>query len=421
MTAQPIPASCPIETTEHLREALLDLERSKQIEQETRLESEYILTCLDALANVGLHKNALSILLEHLKPVFEFEQAWVLVPNQKDENCYIATESTEPQVLDTCWNGAWLNAKISVSQPLIAFNVAPLPLWQTQADWIRDEVKSALHIALRPQPNPAYLICTHSQIGFFTHKHCKRAIRFAPMAAQALFNIESTRTLSIVNSQLHKEVEKHCATQKQLLKTQEKLVSTAREAGKAEIATNVVHNVGNVLNSVNVGTQELQRQLQKIPIRYFRQMVEMVTEHQYLLEEHEKMKLLPSVIEKITGKLETQVQVCTEELKMLTHHVEHISKIVDLQQKSAGYKPLLEDVVLSEMIDSALQITLGAISPTDILVERNDKSAIVIKVDSQKLLQILINLVSNARQALMASDQANKLISIEVEAMPIPV
>lgn len=414
MTVMP---KTPEDNTESLREALLDLERSKQIEQETRIESEYILICLNALARVGLHSNALPILLEELKPVFEYEQAFVLVANPKDLDHFTVTASTDPCFHQSRWSSEWLSSKVSVRKPLIAFNIRTVPVWQQQDPTIQQRVNSALHIALRPLPRPAYLICTHSQIGFFDHKHSRRAIRFAPMAAQALLNIESTEELSKINQRLKQEVEERRKTQQELVEVQAKLIATARQAGKAEIATNVVHNIGNVLNSVNIGSTELKKQLDSMPLKYLSRMAEMVSEHQDLLDGHEKMKLLPSVIEKLTNNLERQHQACSDELSKLQSHVEHIAHIVKLQQESAGYQAVLETVNLADVINSAITINFGRQDEIETIVVKNYESSISCRLDKHKLLQILVNLLSNAKHAIAHLPTHEQQIELGLEVM----
>lgn len=416
VTASTCPPAAPEDNTESLREALLDLERSKQIEQETRIESEYILACLNTLARVGLQSNALPTLLEELKPVFEYEQAFVLVANPKNLDHFSVTASTHPCFEQSQWSSEWLSSRVSVRKPLIAFNIRTMPMWQQQDPAIQQAVSSALHIALRPLPKPAYLICTHSQVGFFDHRHSRRAIRFAPMGAQALLNIESTNELAAINQRLQQEVEERRKTQQELVEVQAKLIATARQAGKAEIATNVVHNIGNVLNSVNVGSEELKRQLDSMPLKYLRRMTEMVAEHQALLDGHEKMKLLPSVMEKLTTNLEQQHQTCGDELSKLQSHIEHIANIVKLQQESAGYKAILETVDLAAMLDSALSINFDCQQQIETIIVKQYGSPIACKTDKHKLLQILVNLISNAKHAIahVPPDEQHIELSLDV-------
>lgn len=409
------------QNTEGLREALLDLERSKRLEEETRIESEYILACLNALSRVGLDRNALRILLEELQPVFEYDEACVLVPDPEDPEYFIVTASTHECLQASRWPTPWLQSRVTVDAPLLAFNVQTLPMWQMQTEAMQRSVRSALHLALRPAPKPAYLICTHPQVGFFSHKHSKRAIRFAPMLAQALINIETTKELANINQRLQQEVEERRKAQTKLVAVQEELIATARQAGKAEIATNVVHNVGNVLNSVNVGSEALQRQLKGMPLTYLRRMADMVAEHQSFLADHDKMKLLPSVIEKLTHKFEQQHQGCSDELTTLQTHVEHIANIVKLQQASAGYQEVLEDVELTALMESALTLSCNDLSERDIVIDKHYQTPLHHILDKHQVLQILVNLISNAKQALMQlpAGEGHLGLSIEVNAEQI--
>ena len=75
---------------------------------------------------------------------------------------------------------------------------------------------------------------------------------------------ERTRQLSEANQGLGREIAERHRAEKQLATVHHQLVDAARRAGMAEVATGVLHNVGNVLNSVNVSATLVADRLQKL-------------------------------------------------------------------------------------------------------------------------------------------------------------
>ncbi len=236
---------------------------------------------------------------------------------------------------------------------------------------------------------------------------------FKTMYLQVTTTIAERQTAEM---KLQHLVEKQRKAQQQLVELQAELIATARQAGKAEIATNVVHNVGNVLNSVNVGSEALQRQLKGMPLDYLRRMADMVAEHQLFLADHEKMKLLPSVIEKLTHNIEQQHQACCDELTTLQTHVEHIATIVKLQQESAGYQAMLETVELTALMESALTLSFNDSIEPEIRIEKHYEQPIHGVLDKHQVLQILVNLVSNAKQAIAQLPLGEGHLSLSIES-----
>src|SRR6185503_2044594 len=75
--------------------------------------------------------------------------------------------------------------------------------------------------------------------------------------------VEANRSLAASRDALEKANDDLRSASAEREALHERLVRASREAGRAEVATGVLHNVGNVLNSVNVSAQVLCEKLRQ--------------------------------------------------------------------------------------------------------------------------------------------------------------
>ncbi|QIB08172.1 ATP-binding protein [Pseudomonas sp. FP2300] len=185
---------------------------------------------------------------------------------------------------------------------------------------------------------------------------------------------------------------------------QTQLAAAARQAGMAEIATNVLHNVGNVLNSVNISADLVTRKLRTSKALGLGKAVQMMNEHAEdlgdFISHDEKGKLLPSYLNQLVDALALEQQSMTEELGQLSKSVDHIKEIVAAQQSYAGTSSLAETVQIKELIEDALRMNAGIIAAHRITVVRNLAETPVLQLDKHRVLLILINLIKNASRAM---------------------
>ncbi len=92
-----------------------------------------------------------------------------------------------------------------------------------------------------------------------------------------------------------------------------------------------------------------------------------------------------------------------EELQSLTRHVDHIKTIVAMQQSYAGVAGVIEAVALPQLLDDAIKLNFASLAKYNITVVREYEDLPEIRVDKQRVLQILVNLVTNAKDALIES------------------
>jgi signal transduction histidine kinase len=190
----------------------------------------------------------------------------------------------------------------------------------------------------------------------------------------------------------------------ELRATQSELLATARQAGMAEIANNVLHNVGNVLNSVNVSAGVISGKMRDSKGQGLVKAVKLMNEHAEDLGEfltHDKKgKLLPGYLNKVAAALAAEQQSVIEELRLLTKSIDHIKDIVATQQAHAGATNVVETVQIRDLVEDALRMHSTALARHQVEVAKEIAEVPPLQLDKARLLQILVNLIDNANQAM---------------------
>jgi PAS domain S-box-containing protein len=200
------------------------------------------------------------------------------------------------------------------------------------------------------------------------------------------------------------------------------LVDVSRQAGMAEVATGVLHNVGNTLNSVNISTTLVTDQLRRSRVTGLTKATALLREHladlaSFITRDPQGQQLPPYLIA-VSGQLAEERDAMLKEMQSLGQGVEHIKSIVTMQQKHARAAGAVEHVAVPQLIDEALRLHAVSFERLAIRIVRDYADVPHIYVDRHKLLQILINLLSNARHALVDSAQQDKCLTIHVHPAP---
>ena len=206
---------------------------------------------------------------------------------------------------------------------------------------------------------------------------------------------------------------------KQMRQAQNTLVTTARQAGMAEIANNVLHNVGNVLNSVNVSAALIGSKLRDSKLGGLAKAANLMNEHAADLGSFitfdERGKALPAYFNKLATALAQEKQGISDELDSLTRSVDHIKEIVATQQSYSGATSVTELVQVKDLLEDALRMNIGSIAHHKINIVKEFSEVPSVLLDRHLMLQILINLIGNAKHAVNANSQQPHQIKLKVD------
>ena len=198
---------------------------------------------------------------------------------------------------------------------------------------------------------------------------------------------------------------------------QRQLLENARQAGMAEIATNVLHNVGNVLNSINVSAELISGKVRQSESAGLGRAVDLMEAHaadlgDYLMHDS-RGRLLPGYLKQLAQALAEERQGILDELAALTRSVRHIKDIVATQQAYAGASSLVESAQILDLVEDALRIDAGGLAHVRIV--REFAAVPQLMLDKHRVLLILVNLISNARHAMNAAPDAVPRITVRVQ------
>jgi len=203
----------------------------------------------------------------------------------------------------------------------------------------------------------------------------------------------------------------------ELKATQNKLMEISRQAGMAEVATDILHNVGNVLNSLNIDTGLLRGVVESSKVKTLGQCVELLQKHVddlgTFFTSNPKGKIIPSFLEQLSKVLEEEQSEFVALLQKVTERVNYLKVIVAAQQDFAKVKGHKEECDLVKVLQDSLAVNLPELKDLNITVlEEYDNNLPKIKIYKQQVTQILVNLISNAKNAVIEPGAKKKEIKL---------
>ncbi len=194
------------------------------------------------------------------------------------------------------------------------------------------------------------------------------------------------------------------------------LLKASRLAGMAEVATSVLHNVGNVLNSANVLASSIMDHVRRSKVTSVSRLAMLLREQQAELgrfvTEDSRGQNLPGYVERLGRHLDKEQEQLLDRTRSLTESLQHIKEIVAMQQNYAKVSGVLETVSLAEIVEDALRMHQEALLRHQIQVTREFDTVPPVTIDRHKVLQILFNLLENAKYACADSGRADKQVTV---------
>jgi signal transduction histidine kinase len=200
--------------------------------------------------------------------------------------------------------------------------------------------------------------------------------------------------------------------------THKQLLETSRLAGMAEIATNVLHNIGNVLNSVNVSASLVVDNVKKCKIASLAKVAAMMQEHEQdlgtFITSDAKGRQLPAYLGQLAEQLLADQKAAIIELELLVKNIEHINEVVAMQQSYARVSGVKEIINVRDLVEDGLRMNAGALARHRVEIIREYADVPLINIDKHRVLQILVNLVRNAKYACDESGREDRQMTVRV-------
>lgn len=206
-----------------------------------------------------------------------------------------------------------------------------------------------------------------------------------------------------------------------LAEQNKKLVDASHRAGKAEVATGVLHNVGNVLNSVNVSANMLRQRIEASPVSYLVQASAIVEENKNQLEtfflKDRRGKHFPQLLSQLTSSFQKERDAQLDEIQSLSDNINHIKEIVSLQQTSAKRSGFESHVTPEELFEDALRMNDSELRWCSTKIIKDFSNAPTLNTRKHDVIQILVNLIRNAHQAMEAAESDDVEIRLSIREL----
>jgi PAS domain S-box-containing protein len=211
----------------------------------------------------------------------------------------------------------------------------------------------------------------------------------------------------------------------ELERVHKQLMIASRQAGMAEVATNVLHNVGNILNSVNISASLVIERVKQSKAPGVSRLAALLRDKGptagEFLDNDERGKRIPEYLSTLGEQLVGDQKMALEELASLRDNLEHIKDTVAMQQSYAKLCGVTETIEVVDLVEDSLRLNAGAFVRHGVTLHRQFNEVPPITVDKHKVLQILVNLVRNAKYACDESGRPDKLITLRIETAPAGV
>jgi len=230
--------------------------------------------------------------------------------------------------------------------------------------------------------------------------------------------LEKNQELETTNTSLHVEMSERKKVQAEKEELHQKLVQASRQAGMADVASSVLHNVGNVLTSINVSTDILLKTLKKPMVGDVCRIASMFHEHQNNLEafltQDSKGKQIPSYLGMVAESLSGSHQTIQSEIDSLVKKIDHIKQVITSQQDIAHAGDVRESAAVEDLMEQALMMGMPEPEKYGIQVVREYAHVPPIMTDRHHVLQILVNVITNAKNAMVEYPANSHCLTVRI-------
>lgn len=201
---------------------------------------------------------------------------------------------------------------------------------------------------------------------------------------------------------------------RELEETQAELVAQAHEAGMAEMAVGVLHNIGNAITPVKVATHLLIKRLRENPLRTNLQeaLQSIPAAIQTMALPEEKKHKITTILRLLPQGIRDEFDHIIADIEQISEKHRYIEHVIGLQMNYARLKGKDELVDVNRVAKDALDMLAEMIQKYHIAVETSFLAEPKVRLEEGKLLQILINLIKNGCEAMGGAPEGAKKLTV---------
>ncbi len=232
--------------------------------------------------------------------------------------------------------------------------------------------------------------------------------------------VAGQKELAQSNSELSQEIIERQRLEKEREELNRRLIVASRQAGMAEVATGVLHNVGNTLNSVNISVSQISKKVRASGSGRLVSVADLVEQHTEDLADFvtkdERGVLLPKVLRELSDLLASEQAEVLVEVGELDSHIDHIKTVVSTQQDYAKLSGMVESASPVDLVRKALLICGDNLTRHRVtVVQEHSPQVPAIVTDQHKVVQVLVNLINNAKEAMSGVAEEQRIITLRIE------
>lgn len=227
-----------------------------------------------------------------------------------------------------------------------------------------------------------------------------------------------TSELEKANAELQHQIEAKDAATKELRETHVQLLEVSRRAGMADIANGVLHNIGNVLNSLNISANLIDERVRDFKFSSLQRAIELLKQNEDELAEFllksDQGKLLPRYLHKLSENMKDDQRNVLSEVESLASNVEHIKDIVRAQQSHAGAFGVMEQLNPVSLFEDAIYFVHDSFCKHNVEILKTYEAVSPIEIEKSKAIQIIVNLIKNAKESVLENSSDTKQVTLSL-------
>ncbi len=198
-----------------------------------------------------------------------------------------------------------------------------------------------------------------------------------------------------------------------LKKTQEMLTDAARHSGMSEIAANTLHNLGNLLNSINTSADEIIDLNRDLPVSLLQRLSALLAEHidnlPEFLSNHQQGRQVPEALQLIAETLSRVSGDIDREVQDLRQVLDQLKTSLSDQERHIQTEEASQAIALSSCLEEALRVEEPLLTSRDVTLVKDWSDLPRVMIPKSRFLRVLVNLINNAVDAMAESSGERRL------------